>query len=484
MGIFKKSQSSEIALQNSRRGRETERREALKHHLRMESLESRKVFAGLVPVAINDFYEATIDEALQVETSGVLANDVLTGDSLTANEFTGPQHGELNFNPDGTFFYQPDPGFVGMDGFMYQVDDGDSQSQFAAVTIEVTAPNITPVGGNDLCLLEEDSVLTLLAEEGVLANDFDENGDTMVVEIVDSTENGTVELAEDGSFTYTPDPNFYGTDAFTYQISDGAKQSDLVVVELTVTAMADAPQTTGESFLMEEDAVLEIASDVILSNDFDADGDTSLEIVLESQPENGTLEVMDDGGFRYTPEANFHGTDRFTYRVSDGELLSGIVEAEIVIEAVNDAPVATDDNMETDEGAAIIFAADSLLANDIDLEGDSLVAEIAQAPVNGSLEVDADGNWVYTPEEGFFGTDEFSYHATDGSDSDMAIVSVLVNEVIEDPVAVNESYKSQRVRHSSSKHQKAYWPMMSKILPMRNPCRSSCFVARSMVSCR
>ena len=264
----------------------------------------------------------------------------------------------------------------------------------------------------------------------------------MVVEIVDSTENGTVELAEDGSFTYAPDPNFYGTDAFTYQISDGAKQSDLVVVELTVTAMADAPQTTGESFLMEEDAVLEIASDVILSNDFDADGDTSLEIVLESQPENGTLEVMDNGGFRYTPEANFHGTDRYTYRVSDGELLSGIVEAEIVIEAVNDAPVATDDNMETDEGAAIIFAADYLLANDIDLEGDSLVAEIAQAPVNGSLEVDADGNWVYTPEEGFFGTDEFSYHATDGSDSDMAIVSVLVNEVIEDPVAVNESYQS------------------------------------------
>lgn len=442
MGIFKKSQSSELALQNYRRGRETERRKALKHHLRMESLESRKMFAGLVPVAVNDFYEATIDEALQVETSGVLANDVLTGDSLTANEFTGPQHGELNFNPDGTFSYQPDPGFIGLDGFMYQVDDGDAQSQFAAVTIEVADPNVAPVGGNDLYVLEEDSVLTLLAEDGVLANDFDENGDTLFVEIVDPTESGTVELEEDGSFTYTPDPDFYGTDAFTYQISDGAKQSDLVVVELTVTAMADAPQATGESFLMQEDAVLEIASEAILSNDVDADGDTTLEIVLESQPENGTLEVMDDGGFRYTPESDFHGTDRFTYSVSDGELLSDIVEAEIVVEAVNDAPVATDDNMETDEGASIVFAANSLLANDTDLEGDTLAAEIAQAPENGSLEVDADGNWVYTPEEGFFGLDEFSYYAMDGSDSDMATVSVLVNEVIEDPVAVNESYQA------------------------------------------
>ena len=442
MGIFKKSQSSEVALQNYRRGRETERRQALKHHLRMESLESRKVFAGLVPVAVNDFYEATIDEALQVETSGVLANDVLTGDSLTANEFTVPQHGELNFNPDGTFSYQPDPGFVGMDGFMYQVDDGGSQSQFAAVTIEVTDPNVAPVGGNDLYVLEEDSVLTLLAEDGVLANDFDANGDALVVEIVDPTESGTVELEEDGSFIYTPAPDFYGTDAFTYQISDGAKQSDLVVVELTVTPMADAPQATGESFSMQEDAVLEIASDAILSNDIDADSDTTLAIVLESQPENGTLEVMDDGGFRYTPAADFHGTDRFTYRVSDGELFSDIVEAEIVIEAVNDAPVATDDSIETDEGAAIIFAADSLLANDTDLEGDALAAEIAQAPENGSLEVDTDGNWVYTPEEGFFGTDEFSYYAMDGSDSDMATVSVLVNEVIEDPVAVNESYQA------------------------------------------
>ena len=111
----------------------------------MESLESRRVFAGSVPVTINDLYEVTIDEALQVETSGVLTNDVLTGDSLTANEFTGPQHGVLNFNPDRTFFYQPDPGFVGMDGFMYQVDDSDLRSQLAVATLYVNAPTPEPV---------------------------------------------------------------------------------------------------------------------------------------------------------------------------------------------------------------------------------------------------------------------------------------------------------------------------------------------------
>ncbi|MEM7476835.1 MAG: Ig-like domain-containing protein [Planctomycetota bacterium] len=442
MKIFQQSKSSQRALKNYRQNQETERRKALLHNLRLESLEQRVVFAGVSPVAVNDTYEALVDEPLQVETSGVLANDLdIDGDSLTALEFLGPRHGELELRPDGTFSYQPNPGFVGQDGFLYQVDDGSSASNFAAVTIQVTDPNVAPEGANDFYSMPEDEALNILVEEGVLANDFDANQDELTVELMDLTEHGTVELQPDGSFSYTPDPDFYGTDAFTYRISDGAKQSDLVVVELSIEPVADAPIAVGESLAAMEDEALSIASVDLLANDTDVDSE-SLEITLEQMPEHGTLTVQDDGGFVYAPVADFHGTDSFTYRVSDGELMSEIVMAEIVVASVNDAPVAEDDTMETDEATAITFAPDSLLMNDMDLDGDTLVAEIAEAPQNGTLEEDTDGNWTYTPDEGFVGMDSFSYHAMDGSDSAAASVSILVHEVVQLPVANNEAYQA------------------------------------------
>ncbi|MCR9297047.1 MAG: cadherin-like domain-containing protein, partial [bacterium] len=236
-----------------------QRRQQLLQGLRLERLENRIVFSGASPVAVNDLYETLADEALVVEVSGVLANDTdAEGDTLTALEFLGPKHGQLQLAEDGSFVYQPDPGFAGTDGFLYQADDGVSKSRLAAVTIQVIAPNLPPVGANDVYEVDEDGVLTVMADTGVLANDSDPDGDALTASLVDGPSNGVLELNADGSFTYTPDPDFHGTDAFTYTAGDGALSSELIAVEITVNPVNDAPVAVGESYSVLEDETLEV----------------------------------------------------------------------------------------------------------------------------------------------------------------------------------------------------------------------------------
>ncbi|MFN3192487.1 MAG: Ig-like domain-containing protein [Aureliella sp.] len=423
--------------------RSTLGRNAIREGLRLESLENRVVFSGASTMAVNDLYEAIVDEPLQVETGGVLANDIdAEGDDLQALEFFSPKHGELELNEDGTFVYTPEPGFTGIDGFVYQVDDGTSSSALAAVTIEVVHPNVMPTGENDFYSLEEDSVLDVLAENGVLVNDQDENGDSLSVEVVDLPQNGSLDLQTDGSFRFTPDFDFHGTDAFTYRISDGSSSSDLVVVELQVTAVNDAPVASGESYSVDEDDVIEVQSGTLLANDFDSDSD-DLTVFLEQGPSGGTLELDADGGFRYQPDPDFHGTDQFTYHVSDGALTSDIVSVDILVNSVVDLPQANNDFIDTAEDSPLLIPSDALMSNDEmgELTGASLV--LADLPENGDLQVDENGDLTYTPDANFHGSDAFTYRLGDGDTlSDLAVVEIEIQSLNDAPIAEADEFQT------------------------------------------
>lgn len=173
----------------------------------------------------------------------------------------------------------------------------------------------------------------------------------------------------------------------------------------------------------------------VLSNDSDADGD-SLSATLVTGPQNGTLTLSPDGTFVYTPDAGFAGLDSFTYRASDGQALSniGTVSLEVVEEVVNSPPQAVDDAFGPD------FSGANVLANDTDPEGDSLTAILEQGPANGSLQLNADGSFTYTPESGFRGEDSFVYRASDGElQSDDALVTLRVGTPASGPpVAIDD----------------------------------------------
>jgi VCBS repeat-containing protein len=198
------------------------------------------------PTAANDTYSTTEDTPLNVAMPGVLGNDTDPDSStLTATLVagSGPAHGTLAFNRNGSFTYTPAANFNGTDAFTYRAGDGTLDSNLATVTITVTAANDAPTAAADAYGTSEDTALTVAAP-GVLGNDSDPDGDALSAVLVSGPSHGTLTLQVDGSFIYTPAANFNGTDDFTYQAGDGSFALDLAAVTLTVTAVNDKPTVT------------------------------------------------------------------------------------------------------------------------------------------------------------------------------------------------------------------------------------------------
>jgi VCBS repeat-containing protein len=291
------------------------------------------------PAAVGDAYSTVEDTARTVAAPGALGNDSdPDGDPLSAVLVTGPSHGTLTLNDDGSFTYTPAANFNGTDSFSYRASDGLLTSSPATVTITVTAVNDAPVAAADAYSTVEDTALTVGAP-GVLGNDSDPDGDTLSALVGSEPSNGTLTLNASGSFTYVPAANFNGSDSFTYRASD-RDASGVATVSITVTAVNDAPAAAADAYTTAEDAALTVAAPGVLTNDSDPEGD-ALSAALVAEPGHGTLTLNANGSFTYTPAANFNGSDSFTYRAGDGSLTSGLATVTITVTAVNDAPTVT-----------------------------------------------------------------------------------------------------------------------------------------------
>ncbi len=176
--------------------------------------------------------------------------------------------------------------------------------------------------------------------------------------LAESPANGSVTLAANGTFTYTPAPDFNGTDSFTYTASDGTAVSNAATVTITVTAVNDAPMAINDTASTTEETAV---SGAVLGNDLDVEAGTTLTATLDAGPANGTVTLAANGTFTYTPAANFSGTDSFTYTASDGAAVSNVATVTITVTGVNDAPVAVNDAASTTEDAAVSGA---VLGND------------------------------------------------------------------------------------------------------------------------
>jgi VCBS repeat-containing protein len=185
------------------------------------------------PTAVDDAYTTDEDTTLNV-APGVLVNDSdVDGDPLTAILATPPSSGNLILNPDGSFTYTPNADFNGEDSFTYKANDGASDSNAATVSITVNPVNDSPTAVDDAYTTNEDTTLNVTVP-GILANDSDVDGDPLTANLVNDVSNGALNLAADGSFTYTPALAFAGTDSFTYRANDGQADSNLVRVSITV----------------------------------------------------------------------------------------------------------------------------------------------------------------------------------------------------------------------------------------------------------
>ncbi|MEI4234586.1 Ig-like domain-containing protein, partial [Roseovarius sp. D22-M7] len=248
--------------------------------------------------------------------------------------FTAAGNGDLSVTTDGSFEYDPDPGFVGTETITYTVSDG-TETATGEVTINVstTSPvaNDPPVANDDGYTVRAGEALTVAAGAGLLLNDTDPDGDPLEVVGFGNAGNGSVAPSSDGSFTYTPDAGFVGTDSFVYTISDGL---EIATATVTIDVTNAAPDAVDDSYTIEDGEVLTVAAPGLLANDTDADGDP-LEVVGFGNAGNGSVAPSADGSFTYTPDAGFVGTDSFIYTITDG---AETTTAEVTIEVLNQEP--------------------------------------------------------------------------------------------------------------------------------------------------
>ena len=378
------------------------------------------------PVADDD--TDTTDEDTQV-TVPVLDNDTdIDGDPLTVTGATDPANGSVVVNADGTITYTPDADFNGIDSFDYTISDGNGGADTATVTITVGALNDPPTATTDSDTTDEDTPVTV----SVLDNDSDVDGDTLTVTDATDPANGSVVINADGTITYTPDPDFNGTDTFDYQVCDPDNACDTATVDITVNPINDPPVASDDVDTTDEDTPVTVS---VLDNDSDVDGDT-LTVTDATDPANGSVVINADGTITYTPDPDFNGTDTFDYTISDGNGGTDTATVDITVNPINDPPVASDDVDTTDEDTPVTV---SVLDNDSDVDGDTLTVTGATDPANGSIVVNADGTITYTPDPDFNGTDTFDYTISDGNGgTDTATVDITVNPINDPPVASDD----------------------------------------------
>ena len=291
-----------------------------------------------VPKADAQSVTTNEDTAKQITLTGTDAD----GNSLTYSVVSGPTHGTLS-GTGANQTYTPNADYNGPDSFTYKANDATAFNT-ATVSITVNAVNDAPVANPDTKTTDEDTPLTFPSSDLVSNDDegaANESTQTLTVKEVSGGTHGTVSLGTDGNITFTPEANFSGQATFDYRVCDNGSPTpkcsvQTATVNVTINAVNDAPVAVNDTATTDEDTATHIN---VITNDTDVDN-TNAELSVSSftQPSHGQVTQNADGTLKYTPAADYNGSDSFTYRASDGSLDSETATVSITVEAVDDAP--------------------------------------------------------------------------------------------------------------------------------------------------
>ncbi len=297
------------------------------------------------------------------------------------------------------------------------VHDGTVSS--APDTVSISTDNSAPTADPQSVSTAEDTGL------GINLTGSDPDGDPMSFAIATGPTHGVL-TGTPPSMTYTPGPNYFGPDSFTFTATDGVLTSLPATVSITVTPVNDRPTADDQSVSTPEDTALGI---ILTGGDVDGD---ALTFVIGSGPTHGAL-TGTPPSVTYTPDADYHGPDSFTYTASDGALTSAPATVSITVTPVNDAPLAAADSATTDEDVAISI---SVLTNDALGDPPTTITAVTQG-TRGSVAIDPGATSVtYTPNPNTNGLDSFTYTITDlDLQTSTATVSMTVTPVNDAPVA-------------------------------------------------
>ena len=364
-----------------------------------------------MPTAMPDIATTTAGTPITV---AILAND--TGGDLTLIGITNPTNGVVTIDNDQSIVYTPDLGFHGIDSFVYTIRDSLGATAQGEVTVTVVVPNDAPIASPDeVSLLEGEQVVV-----PVIANDSDPNGDPLQIVAVTMPAHGSIQILEDQSIRYTPQPGFIGIDGLNYTITDPGGLSAQTTVTFHVGSANQPPVAVEDNVTTHIDTAVLIDA---VANDNDPDG-PSPSLVAFTMPNAGTVTLDALQRFVYTPSSGFVGKDFFSYTIRDTNGAQAVGEVIVDVVELNQSPVAVDDIFETDFGTPVTLTP---IANDNDPDGDTLRLTGLTFPAHGNVSLDATGNIIYTPDVGFSGSDQLTYNIDDGNGgTDVGTIEIIV----------------------------------------------------------
>ncbi len=417
--------------------------------------------------------QAIVVATLPSSADGVLKFDgvaVNLGDVIPAGSL-----GRLTFTPAA------DKNGTGLGAFTFRVQDnggtanGGVDTAAAANTFKFNVSAIADVVPDVIAVLEDTPITFNVLTGSAGADTFE--GAPQVTSVTQPV-GGAVTFAADGTMTFTPNGNFNGTTTFNYTVTSG-DVTETTTVTLNVAPIDDAPvSTVPAAQTVAEDTQLVFSSgngNLIVISDVDA-GAAGVETVTLSVAHgtlilgstagitgltgNGTGTVSFTGaiaqvnaaiaGLKYQGGLNYNGGDTLTIAITDdgkdngtttsnGAQSAAIKTVTINVTPVNDPPFANTDPVAVTEDTPITIPASTLLANDTDLDGDTLTITSVQGATNGTVAL-VNGSPVFTPNGNYFGPASFTYTITDGTSTSTATVNLTIAPVNDAPVALNDGY--------------------------------------------
>jgi len=309
--------------------------------------------------------------------------------------------------------YTPKANYSGTDSFTFNINDGTTYSQNEIVTINVSnindVPTLSFIGNISLGEDADDQIIELSAS--------DSDGDVLTYTITNSNADLVTTIIHGNKLTLDLQPNQNGSSAITVTVNDSNGSSSNQTFSLEVSAVDDAPVASSASLETIEDQQLAIS---LVATDVDRE---PLTYNLVDTPTYGELSIITDGQLTYTPIADYHGVDSFTFQASDGKLLSETATIDITITPVNDLPIAINQNGEKRVEFTDLTA--EILLSGKDVDGDTLSYVIVNPPHLGQLSGKMP-SLTYTPRTDFTSIDQFTFKVNDGtSDSQEATVEIV-----------------------------------------------------------
>ena len=421
------------------------------------------------PLAGNDF--ATTDEDKPVSGT-VAANDTdPQGETLT---FTGVSNvpvsqGVFVLNPDGTYTFTPAANFNGVIAITYQVCNA-TLCDTATLTITVNPINDAPIAVDDYYETNEDTPIN----GTVAANDTDTEGGGLIFKAITkvSPTAGTFVLNADGTFNFVPTENYNGTVIITYMVCDTSNACDTATLTIKVNPITDAP--------IAEDATNTTRNDTPVSGTLVPHVyivDKTIEVVfsqVDTIPSSqGTIVIHPDGTYTFTPNADFVGVVTVIYSVCTQVNSCDTAKLIITVTPINNqAPDANDDSINTFKNNSI---SNNVILNDSDPEGQTLTVNPIPVtnPTNGTVTLNTDGVFTYTPNNGFVGIDTFAYQVCDNGIPSKCDTAIVIINVIDLPNTVSSTIENTLIEQVTDTICLDTRELVGKQFILTNICRSA-----------